>query len=70
VITGAAEGSEFGHAPGKYSHASGYKVDLRPIEGLAQHIAAAYAADGRREGAHGGPRWKGEWAGNEVSVCC
>lgn len=43
VITG---GTEAGHAGGQYSHANGYKIDLRPTPALNNHIYSNYTQIG------------------------
>lgn len=48
VVTG---GTEVGHAAGQYSHANGYKIDLRPTPQLNSHIENNYTSVG-------GSRWR------------
>lgn len=43
VITG---GTEAGHAGGQYSHANGYKIDLRPTPALSNYIYSNYTQIG------------------------
>ncbi|NYE36249.1 hypothetical protein F4692_001353 [Nocardioides cavernae] len=45
TITG---GTETGHASGTYSHANGYKVDVRPTTCVTDHITGHYAYSGTR----------------------
>ncbi|MFF0249575.1 hypothetical protein ACWEU6_00290 [Streptosporangium sandarakinum] len=46
VITG---GTEVGHAPGRYSHAKGYKLDIQPNSCVNDHIIRHYPFDGIRD---------------------
>lgn len=52
VITG---GTEPGHAPGTYSHANGYKVDLRTTDALNNFIKGKMRQVGTRTGNEPGP---------------
>ncbi|SEB95540.1 hypothetical protein SAMN04489844_1395 [Nocardioides exalbidus] len=45
TITG---GTETGHAGGTYSHANGYKVDIRPTDCVSSFITSTYAYSGVR----------------------
>ena len=45
TITG---GTETGHASGTYSHANGYKVDVRPTTCVSSYITSHYAYSGTR----------------------
>ncbi|WP_406311333.1 hypothetical protein OHA77_21285 [Streptosporangium sp. NBC_01639] len=45
VITG---GTEVGHAPGRYSHHRGYKLDIRPNRCISDYIMGGRSADGVR----------------------
>lgn len=47
TVTGGTEG---GHAPGTYSHASGHKIDLDDSPGLNSYITSNYTYAGRRSG--------------------
>lgn len=47
TVTGGTEG---GHAPGTYSHSSGYKIDLDDSPGLTSYITSNYTYAGRRSG--------------------
>ena len=51
VVTG---GTEPGHAPGTYSHANGYKVDLRQTAEVNTYLQS-FALTGQRGGDSGGP---------------
>ncbi|KAF9261396.1 hypothetical protein L218DRAFT_495265 [Marasmius fiardii PR-910] len=65
VITG---GTEVGHASGTYSHANGYKVDVRHQTGLDNYIHSAFTRIADRS--DGFPQWEAA-SGNIycVSVC-
>ncbi|ESK82858.1 hypothetical protein Moror_12223 [Moniliophthora roreri MCA 2997] len=52
VITG---GTEVGHASGTYSHANGYKLDVRHSAGLDKYIKSTFTRIGNRDGF---PQWK------------
>ncbi|CAE6516736.1 unnamed protein product [Rhizoctonia solani] len=58
TITG---GTETGHASGTYSHANGYKVDIRHSSGLDAYIKNSFTKIGNRS--DGYPQWKSA-AGN------
>ncbi|MEU4720582.1 hypothetical protein AB0G06_13185 [Nonomuraea dietziae] len=45
VVTG---GTEAGHAPGAFSHAAGYKIDIRHNECVDRHITRTYTKAGVR----------------------
>ncbi|GAA2675162.1 hypothetical protein GCM10010412_056690 [Nonomuraea recticatena] len=45
VVTG---GTEAGHAPGAFSHAAGYKIDIRHSECVDRHITRTYPKAGVR----------------------
>lgn len=47
VITG---GTETGHAAGTYSHANGYKIDIRPSSQINSYITTNYKKCGTRGG--------------------
>ncbi len=47
TVTG---GTESGHAPGTYSHSSGYKIDLDDSPGINNYITSNYTYAGRRSG--------------------
>jgi hypothetical protein len=49
-------GTEPGHACGTYSHANGYKVDLRPSAALDAYLKSMKDG-GIRTGDHSGPSW-------------
>ncbi|EAU83734.1 hypothetical protein CC1G_05638 [Coprinopsis cinerea okayama7 len=58
VITG---GTETGHASGTYSHANGYKVDLRLIPEIEAYVKKNFEKGSNR---NGDPRWYSP-SGNE-----
>lgn len=53
IITG---GTEVGHASGTYSHANGYKVDVRHSTTLDNYITSAFTKIGNR--GDGFPQWQ------------
>ncbi|KAK7037741.1 hypothetical protein VNI00_010702 [Paramarasmius palmivorus] len=53
IITG---GTETGHASGTYSHANGYKVDVRHSTQLDSYIKSAFTKIGNR--GDGYPQWQ------------
>ncbi|KAB5595607.1 putative effector protein [Ceratobasidium theobromae] len=58
TITG---GTEVGHASGTYSHANGYKVDIRHASGIDEYVKSKFTKIGNR--GDGYPQWKSA-AGN------
>ncbi|KAG9078816.1 hypothetical protein FS749_009121 [Ceratobasidium sp. UAMH 11750] len=52
IITG---GTEVGHAPGKYSHANGYKVDIRHNPCIDNYIRTKFKRINRGDGF---PQWR------------
>ncbi|KAJ1309634.1 hypothetical protein OPQ81_006402 [Rhizoctonia solani] len=58
TITG---GTETGHASGTYSHANGYKVDIRHASGIDAYVKNSFTKIGNR--GDGYPQWKSA-AGN------
>ncbi|CAE6452572.1 unnamed protein product [Rhizoctonia solani] len=58
TITG---GTEVGHASGTYSHANGYKVDIRHASGIDTYVKNSFTKIGNR--GDGYPQWKSA-AGN------
>lgn len=67
TITGAAE-SAGAHASGPFSHANGYKVDMRVTPALTSYIESTLTSTTPRTGPHGGPRWTGTINGRQVEV--
>ncbi|MET8332759.1 hypothetical protein ABZV14_01125 [Streptosporangium canum] len=45
VVTG---GTEVGHAPGRYSHHRGYKLDIKPNDCINRYITGEHVLDGIR----------------------
>ncbi|KAF8744747.1 hypothetical protein RHS02_01781, partial [Rhizoctonia solani] len=62
TITG---GTETGHASGTYSHANGYKVDIRHASGIDAYVKNSFTKIGNR--GDGYPQWKSA-AGNIYCV--
>ncbi|EUC61725.1 hypothetical protein RSOL_405310 [Rhizoctonia solani AG-3 Rhs1AP] len=62
TITG---GTEVGHASGTYSHANGYKVDIRHASGIDTYVKNSFTKIGNR--GDGYPQWKSA-AGNIYCV--
>ncbi len=63
TITG---GTETGHAPGPYSHGSGYKIDIASngSDDVSRFIKDNFTYTGDRPGNHGGPMYR-DAVGNE-----